>query len=112
MMKRLLALSLLLAATYASAAPFIVSDPLDPRVTHCNWQFNDEPNVETLVASHGADKICKIDLAGRPVGTYVVNAVAVADIPGWGRYGSAPSENFTLVVPGQPVAPSGLRIVP
>jgi hypothetical protein len=112
MMKRLLAISLLLAATYASAAPFIVSDPLDTRTTHCGWQFNAEARVDVPVALSGADKICKVDLAGRAIGTYTITATAVAVDPVWGRMESAPSENFTLTVPGQPASPSGLRIVP
>ena len=111
-MKRLLGLSLLLAATYASAAPFIVSDPLDPRATHCGWKFNAEARTDVPAALSGTNKICKVDLAGRAPGSYTINATAVAVDPVWGRMESAPSANFTQAVPGTPGAPSGLVIVP
>jgi hypothetical protein len=111
-MKRLLALSLMLAATYVSTAPFIVSDPIDPRATHCGWKFNSEARTDVPVALSETDKICKVDLAGRAVGTYTITATAVAVDPVWGRMESAPSANFTLSVPGKPTSPPGLRIVP
>jgi hypothetical protein len=111
-MKRLLALSLMLAAAYASAAPFIVSDPIDPKATHCGWKFNAEARVDVPVALSGTDKICKVDLAGRAPGSYTINATAVAVDPLWGRMESAPSANFTQAVPGQLGSPSGLVIVP
>jgi hypothetical protein len=110
-MKLLLAVFLMLAAN-VSAAPFIVSDPLDPRATHCGWKFNAEARVDVPVALSGTDKICKVDLAGRAPGSYTINATAVAVDPLWGRMESAPSANFTQAVPGQLGSPSGLVIVP
>jgi len=110
-MKRLLTLSLLLATTYAGAAPFIVSDPLDPRATHCGWQINGGERVNIPVALDGADKICKINMAGRSAGTYIVTATAVDTDPTWGQE-SEPSDPFTLHVPGPLPSPSGLQVVP
>ena len=110
---RILATTLLvLAATYASAAPFIVSDPVDSRATHCGWKSNADARVDVPVALSGTDKICKLDLAGKAVGTYTITANAVANDPVWGRMESVPSANFMLLVPGQAAPPSGLRIVP
>ena len=111
-MKNLTGLSLMLVATYASAAPFIVSDPLDSRATHCGWKFNSEARVDVPVALSGTNKICKVDLSARAPGSYTINATAVAVDPLWGRMESAPSVNFTQAVPGQPGSPSGLVIVP
>ena len=112
MMKYLLAISLMLAATYASAAPFIVSDPVDSRATHCGWQFNAEARVDVPVALSGADKFCKADLAGRAVGTYAVTATAVAIDPIWGRLESEPSAPFDFARPSLPGVPGGLMLAP
>ncbi len=101
-----------LCATSVAAAPFIVSDPLDTRATHCGWKFNTDARVDVPVALSGTDKICKVDLAGKTVGTYTITATAVAVDPVWGRMESAPSANFTLSVPGPLAIPPGLRIVP
>jgi hypothetical protein len=94
------------------AAPFIVSDPLDPRATHCGWQFNSDARVDAPVALSGTDKICKVDLAGRAVGSYTVTATAVAIDPSWGRLESASSAPFVFAVPSVAGAPSNLRLVP
>ena len=102
----------MLAATYVSAAPFIVSDPLDSRATHCGWKFNAEARVDVLVALSGTDKICKVDLAGRAVGSYTVTVTAVAVDHAWGRLESAPSAPFAFAVPSAAGAPGNLRLVP
>jgi hypothetical protein len=110
-MIRLLALSLMLATTCASAAPFLVSDTLDVRVTHCDFQFNGGERIRLPVVVSGSDTICKADLAGLAIGSHDINAMAMAISPTTGNVigKSDPSANFTWLVP---VAPSGWRIVP
>ena len=93
------------------ATPFLVSDPLDVRVTHCDFQFNGGERIRLPVVVSGSDTICKADLAGLAIGSHDINAMAMAISPTTGNVigKSDPSANFTWLVP---VAPSGWRIVP
>ena len=110
-MNKLIFVALFLSAA-AQAAPFVVSDPLDTRATHCGWKLNAGVRTDAVVHTVGGDKICRLDLAGLPVGSHTVSATAVAIDPTWGRMESPPSANFTFAVPGSLSAPVGLGLRP
>jgi len=88
-----ISLAALLTAGTLHAAPFVVSDPIDQRATHCGWQMDGGQRTDALVAASGADKICKLDLASLAGGSHTVNAPAVAVDAIWGRLESPPSAN-------------------
>lgn len=106
------AIAMLLAAGTVYAAPFVVSGPLDARATHCGWALDSGERSDSPVAASGADKICKLDLAGLAAGPHTITATAVAVDTIWGRLESAASAPFAFDVPTTPSAPSGLRLVP
>jgi hypothetical protein len=111
MMNKLIFVALFISAA-AQAAPFVVSDPLDTRATHCGWKLDAGVRTDVVVYLSGTDKICRLDLAGLPAGSHTVSATAVAIDPIWGRMESVPSANFTFVVPGSLSAPVGLGLRP
>jgi hypothetical protein len=96
----------------AVGAPFVVSDPLDDRATHCGWVKDGGARLDVPVTVTPAGKICKWDLAGFTAGAHTVNATAVLIDPVWGRLESAPSAPFAFSVPTAPKAPSGLALTP
>jgi hypothetical protein len=96
----------------ALAAPFVVSDPVDPEATHCGFKMDSAARTDVAVAMSGTAKICKLDLAGLGSGSHTVNATTVDIDPVYGRRESVPSANFTFVVPTAPPAPSGLKLQP
>lgn len=112
MNRLLLVLIGLMGFTSVVAAPFIVSDALDPRATHCGWKMDAGTRTDVAVTLSGADKICKLDLAGLATGPHTVSATAVAVDPIWGRVESPASANFTFAVPTTPTVPSGLKLAP
>jgi hypothetical protein len=108
-MKKLILVTLFLSMA-AQATPFVVSDPLDSRATHCGWKLDAGVRTDAVVYLSGADKICRLDLAGLTAGSHTVSATAVAIDPTWGRMESAPSANFTFAAPGSLSAPVGLGL--
>ena len=102
-MMRALLLVLLLAAMPAQAAPFLVAD-VSPDADRCLLTGLPSPVVLTADESAGA---CRWDLAGLPVGSYTVTAVA-SNL--WGA--SVPSAPFTFARPPSTSIPAGLRLVP
>lgn len=111
-MKYPIGLILALFAAQATAAPFIVSDPLDPRATHCGWVIDSGTKQDVLVGTAAADKVCKYDLSAVAVGTHTVTATAVAIDPVWGRMESASSVPFSFTRPAPSGVPTGFRLVP
>jgi hypothetical protein len=105
-------LLLALASSAALSAPYVVSGPLDPRATHCGWKLDAGARTDVVVHTVADNKVCRLDLAGLPVGSHTVSATAVAIDPIWGRMESVPSANFTFAVPGLPSAPIGLGLKP
>ena len=112
MKQTLVLLAGLIGCSNAIAAPFIVSDPLDARATHCGWKMDAGTRTDVAVAMSGTDKICKLDLAGLAAGSHTVSATAVANDPVWGRVESPASANFTFAVPSLLAAPPGLKLAP
>ena len=110
-MNKLIFIALFLSAA-AQAAPFVVSDPLDTRTTHCGWKLDAGTRTDAVVYLSGTDKICRLDLAGLSAGSHTVSATAVAIDPTWGRMESPTSANFTFAVPGSLSAPAGLGLKP
>lgn len=110
-MRRLLVL-LVLASPAVLASPFIVSDPVDPAVTHCGFKLDAAARADVPIAMSGPSKICRLDIAGVAVGSHTVNATAVAIDTVWGRRESPASTNFTFSVPTIPTVPAGLGLQP
>ena len=102
----------IVTTSLAVAAPFVVSDPLDDRATHCGWVKDGGARADVPVVVTPAGKVCKWDLAGFTAGAHTVNATAVAIDPIWGRLESAPSAPFGFSVPTAPKVPSGLALTP
>jgi hypothetical protein len=100
------------ASQAALASPFIVSDPVDPTVTHCGFKLDAGSRADVPIAMSGPSKICRLDIAGVAVGSHIVNATAVAIDTVWGRRESPASPNFTFSVPTIPTAPAGLGLQP
>jgi hypothetical protein len=108
-------LLLALASSAALSAPFIVSDPLDSRATHCGFQVDDAARKDVPVATTGTtntSKICRYDAASLTDGPHTITATAVAIDPTWGRLESAPSAPFALTKPASPGVPTGFKLVP
>ena len=115
-MKRSILLFTLLVAipSMVLSAPFIVSDPVDPRGTQCKLWVSGGVVATVPVFDQGdGTKICKFDLAQVAPGTYTVTISLVGDDSVLGTVESAQSLPliFTLPLPAVPVAPVGLKVV-
>lgn len=105
-MKRLLLLCLI---PCAQAAPFVVSDPVDPATTQCGVFLNAAPKVTIPVTVTSGVKTCKYDLATLASGTHSIRMTAITvNDPIWGSQESAQSLPLAFSKPGAPVAPGGL----
>src|SRR3990167_1843929 len=111
-MRKILLLVLTLLSPMALAAPFVVSDPLDPRATHCGILMDAAPKVVIPVVAETGGNICKFDLAGISNGSHTVRATAIAIDPIWGTEESAESVPLSFVKPALPANPGGLRLLP
>jgi hypothetical protein len=116
-MRRLgIGLAVLLLAMFAwwqvaEAQPFIISDAVDARATHCGFKYGTAARVDVPVGTNAAGaKICKDDIGPLAAGTYTVNATALYIDPVQGRPESAPSTNFTFDRLAPPAAPAGMRL--
>ena len=111
-MKRALYVLLVAAPLTASAAPFVVSDPLDPRATNCGILMDAAPKVVIPVVAEAGGNICKFDLAGISNGSHTVKMTAIANDPIWGSQESAESVPLSFVRPAAPSVPGGLELQP
>ena len=111
-MKKILALVLTLLSPMALSAPFVVSDPLDPRATHCGILMDVAPKVVIPVVAEAGGNICKFDLAGISNGSHTVKMTAIANDPIWGSQESAESVPLSFVRPAAPSVPAGLGLQP
>jgi hypothetical protein len=109
-----LALYVLLAAVplTASAAPFVVSDPLDPRATHCGVLLDAAAKVTIPVTAATGGNICKFDVGGIANGSHTIRMTAIAIDPIWGSQESAESSPLSFVKPAPPATPGLLRLQP
>lgn len=110
-MKKLL-FAICFLPSIAFAAPFVKSDPLDPRATHCGWTVDATPKVDLPVLATPTGNICNYDLASISVGAHTIKATAVVLDPVWGRLESADSIPLSLSKPGIPLVPAGLGLKP
>ena len=111
-MKRFLVV-LLLVPLPALANPFIVSDPVDPRTTHCGVVMDGAAKLVIAVTVEGTNKICKHDLQGLPAGSHTVTMTAIGTDPILGSMESPPSSPpFTFALPSLLTAPAGLQLLP
>lgn len=114
-MKTFVALSLMVLAFVASAAPTVVSDSttFTPKPTHCGW-YMDAAAKEVLPVTLDAsgNPYCSRDMAGTANGSHTMKATFIIKDAAWGDRESAQSPPFTFVVPAAPgAAPSALRLV-
>jgi hypothetical protein len=103
---------LLLCATSAVAAPFIVSDPLDPRATNCGVFLDSAAKAVIPVTSVATGNICKFDVGGISNGSHTIKMTAIANDPVWGSLESAESLPLVFARPGQTTIPGGLKLAP
>ena len=111
-MRKILALVLTLLSPVALSAPFVVSDLLDPRATHCGILMDAVPKVVIPVVAEAGGNICKFDLAGISNGSHTVMATAIAIDPIWGSQESVQSSPLSFVRPAGVSAPAGLELQP
>ena len=107
-MKYIWAVLLILSGT--SAATTIVSDPLDPIVTHCGIYMDAGARVASPVGRDVNNKpICSYVLPSTlSAGTHMLKATAMADANG--ALESVQSLPLSFVVPLP--APANLRVIP
>ena len=105
---------LLLLSSFASAAPFVISDPLATGVTQCGVFVDTSAKVTipvTVVVTPPGN-ICKFDLVGVIAGAHTVKMTAIITDPVFGSKESAQSLPLAFTVPTVPAAPSGLLLTP
>jgi hypothetical protein len=100
------------ASLPVSAAPFVVSDPLDPRATSCGVLLDAAAKVTIPVTTQGTDKICKYDISGVSVGAHTIRMTTIANDPVWGSQESVPSAPLSFARPSGVSAPAGLELQP
>lgn len=111
-MRKILLLVLMLLSSAAMSAPFVVSDPLDPRATNCGVFLDAAAKVTITVTADGTDKICKYDVSGVSVGSHTIRMTAIANDPIWGSQESVQSAPLSFVRPAGVSAPAGLGLQP
>jgi hypothetical protein len=103
---RLLATACILATSlFATAAPFVVPDPVVVGVTQCGVYIDTAPMVSSPVVAAISGNICKYDLAGIAAGAHWVTMTAISvNDPIWGSRESEKSSPLAFTVPGTPAA--------
>jgi hypothetical protein len=108
-----LAAPLLMVAANALAAPFLVTDPLDPAATSCGVYMDAAAKVTIPVGLDATGKpICKYDLVSVAVGSHTVQLTAMDNDPIWGSRESAKSAPFAFSRPGTLPIPANSRLSP
>lgn len=113
-MKRLLVfIGALLFAAAVHAAPFVVSDPVDPATTHCGVFLNAAAKVTVPVTVTATVKTCQYDLANLASGSHTIAMTAlVAKTATNTGAESAKSSPLAFSKPDAPAAPAGLGLSP
>lgn len=107
MLRAFLAFVLLFTASQAFAQVYRITDPVDPRATHCALYADDVTRGDFPVFPTPAGNICRFDIATQAPGTTIVyKATAVALDPVWGRNESPKSNPLSVA------RPSGLTTAP
>lgn len=111
-MKILLALCLLIS-TIATAAPFVVSNPVDPATTHCGVTLNATPKITVPVTVTGTVKTCQYDLANLASGSHSITMTAIVEKTATNTGAeSAQSLPLAFSKPAAPAVPGGLALSP
>lgn len=113
MKKILLALYAALLVGGAQAAPFVVSDPVDPATAQCGVLLDAAPKVIITVTVAAGVKTCKYDLATLASGSHSIRMTAITlNDPVWGSQESAPSVPLAFSKPAVPAPPASLVLSP
>ena len=109
-MKKLLAILLFPCTAFAAK---VVSDPVDPAVTHCGFFLDGAPKATVPVNVVGAVKNCELTLADTLAnGAHTVTATAIINDPVWGVKESPQTPPLSFVKPAAPATPAGVRLAP
>jgi hypothetical protein len=96
---------ILSTSLFASAAPFVVSDPVVVGVTQCGIYVDAGPRVTSAVVTNIGGNICRYDLAGVAAGAHSVTMTTITvNDPIWGSQESTKSSPGVFTVPGAPAA--------
>lgn len=97
----------------ASAAPFVITDPVDPATTQCGVFLDAAAKQVIPVTVSGTSKICKYDLATLASGSHTVQMTAITvNDPVWGSRESAKSTPLAFTKPDVPAPPASLGLSP
>ena len=100
-MRLLATVCILGTSLFATAAPFVVSDPVVVGVTQCGVYVDTNPRVTSAVVADIGGNICKYDLAGVAAGAHSVTVTTITvNDPIWGSQESAKSSPVVFTVPG------------
>lgn len=102
-----------LVSTPGLAAPFVVTDPVDSRATHCAFTMDAGVRKDVPVTAHGSEKICKLDVAMFQVGKHTVTVKVLNVDDSAGLQESQASTSFAFgedVVLMPMAAPKGLQL--
>ena len=96
-------LCILAMSPFATAAPFVVSDPVAVGVTQCGVYVDTAPRVTSAVVAAVGGNMCEYDLADVAAGAHLVamTAITVND-PLLGSQESAKSSPLAFTIPGTP----------
>ena len=106
----IIVLLVLLGIGYASAAPFIISDPTTQVVTGCGVQIDTAAKYDTPLLNSA----CHVDISSVATGTHTIKMTFFNTDPVWGRSETAFSLplSFTKPVSVLPTAPANLVVTP
>ena len=109
-MKKLLILSLVLASSAVSAAPFIKSQPYPlantPKPTACRITVDGAAAVVSPVLVDGTGPRCSYDIGTIAIGAHTVTSTFTANDPIWGDINSGVSNTVNFTRPGPLTAPT------
>jgi hypothetical protein len=94
---------------HASAAPFLVTDPVDPNADQCVYKVGTSAEqVFPVTTDPALGRICKVDLANAVVGTNSITLKVRNSL--WGKDSDPVPFGFTR--PATVAVPANTRIVP
>jgi hypothetical protein len=109
-MKKLLVVLLFPCTAFAAK---VVSDPVDPGVTHCGFFLDGGVKLTVPVNVVGTVKNCELTLSDTlSNGAHTVTATAIIVDPVFGSRESPQSLPLSFVKPAAPATPAGVRLAP
>lgn len=113
MKRAILFFSFVFVHAITAAAPFVVTDPVDPATTHCGVLLNVAPKLIVPVTTAGGVKNCRYDLATLASGSHTITMTAIVEKTANNTGAeSAPSSPLAFSKPGVPAVPAGLALSP